>query len=41
MIPSEILKKIRQLELRTTRLVTETMAEQYKNLFKDQDMNFE
>ncbi len=26
MIPSEILKKIRQIELRTNRIVTETLA---------------
>ena len=29
MIPKEILKKIRQIELRTLRLVNETMAAQY------------
>jgi uncharacterized protein (DUF58 family) len=41
MIPREILKKIRQIELRTTRLVTETMGGQYHSVFKGQGMNFE
>src|SRR5216110_3664021 len=41
MIPREILKKIRQIELRTNRLVSETLAGQYHGLFKGQGMNFE
>ena len=41
MIPREILKKIRQIELRTTRLVSETLAGQYHSVFKGQGMNFE
>src|SRR4051812_32114739 len=41
MIPREILKKIRQIELRTNRLVSETMAGQYHSVFKGQGMNFE
>src|SRR3954447_9134294 len=41
MIPREILKKIRQIELRTLRLVNETMAGQYHSVFKGQGMNFE
>src|SRR5258706_431696 len=41
MIPREILKKIRQIELRTSRLVTETLAGQYHSVFKGQGMNFE
>jgi uncharacterized protein (DUF58 family) len=41
MIPREILKKIRQIELRTTRLVSETMGGQYHSVFKGQGMNFE
>ncbi|HEV2391857.1 MAG TPA: DUF58 domain-containing protein [Verrucomicrobiae bacterium] len=41
MIPREILKKIRQIELRTNRLVTETLAGQYHSVFKGQGMNFE
>ena len=41
MIPRDILKKIRQIELRTTRLVTETLGGQYHSVFKGQGMNFE
>src|SRR3954453_14728891 len=41
MIPREILKKIRQIELRTQRLVSETLAGQYHSVFKGQGMNFE
>ncbi|HHY86741.1 MAG TPA: DUF58 domain-containing protein [Verrucomicrobia bacterium] len=41
MIPREILKKIRQIELRTSRLVSETLAGAYHSVFKGQGMNFE
>ena len=41
MIPREILKKIRQIEIRTNRLVSETLAGQYHSVFKGQGMNFE
>ena len=41
MIPREILKKIRQIELRTNRVVTETLAGQYHSVFKGQGMNFD
>ncbi len=41
MIPKEILKKIRQIELRTLRLVNESLAGQYHSVFKGQGMNFE
>jgi len=41
MIPRERLKKIRQIELRTSRLVSETLAGQYHSVFKGQGMNFE
>jgi len=41
MIPREILKRIRQIEIRTNRLVTETLAGQYHSVFKGQGMNFE
>src|SRR5204862_7325322 len=41
MIPREILKKIRQIELRTNRLVTETLGGQYHSVFKGQGMYFE
>jgi uncharacterized protein (DUF58 family) len=40
-IPREILKKIRQIELRTNRIVTETLAGQYHSVFKGQGMNFD
>ncbi|MBK9138967.1 MAG: DUF58 domain-containing protein [Verrucomicrobia bacterium] len=41
MIPREILKKIRMIELRSNRLVTETLAGQYHSVFKGQGMNFD
>jgi len=41
MILPEIVKKIRQIELRTNRLVSETLAGQYHSVFKGQGMNFE
>ena len=41
MITREILKKIRQIELRTNRVVTETLAGAYHSVFKGQGMNFE
>src|SRR5947208_9002167 len=41
MIPREILKKIRQIEIRTSRLVTESLAGAYHSVFKGQGMNFE
>ncbi len=40
-IPREILKKIRQIELRTNRVVTETLAGAYHSVFKGQGMNFD
>jgi uncharacterized protein (DUF58 family) len=41
MIPRELLKKIRQIELRSIRLVNETLGGQYHSVFKGQGMNFE
>src|SRR5256885_14503859 len=41
MIPREILKKIRQIEIRTTRLRSEPLAGQYRSVFKGQGMNFD
>ncbi|MDB6053635.1 MAG: hypothetical protein JWN25_1158 [Verrucomicrobiales bacterium] len=41
MIPREILKRIRQIEIRTRRLVTESLAGQYHSVFKGHGMNFE
>lgn len=41
MIPREVLRKIRQIEIRTNRLVTETLSGQYHSVFKGQGMNFD
>src|SRR5882672_11294259 len=41
MIPREILKKIRQIEIRTNRLVNETLGGAYHSVFKGRGMNFE
>lgn len=41
MIPREILKKIRQIEIKTNRLVSESVAGQYHSVFKGQGMNFD
>jgi len=41
MIPRELLKKIRQIEIRTNRLVTESLAGAYHSVFKGQGMNFD
>jgi uncharacterized protein (DUF58 family) len=41
MIPREILRKIRQIEIRTNRLVTESLAGQYHSVFKGQGINFD
>ena len=39
--PARSLSKIRQIEIRTNRLVTETLAGQYHSVFKGQGMNFD
>ena len=41
MIPRELLKRIRQIELRSIRMVNESLAGQYHSVFKGQGMNFE
>src|SRR6202012_743671 len=41
MIPREILKKIRQIELRTNRIVNETLAGAYHSVFKGRGMEFD
>ncbi len=41
MIPKEWLKKIRQIELRTVRLVEDLMAGQYHSVFKGRGMDFD
>jgi uncharacterized protein (DUF58 family) len=40
-IPSEILRKIRQIEIRTRRLVSESLAGQYHSAFKGTGMDFD
>lgn len=37
----DILKKVRQIEIRTKRLVTDSLAGQYHSVFKGRGMNFE
>ncbi len=37
----DILKKVRQIEIRTNRLVTDTLAGQYHSVFKGRGMNFD
>ena len=37
----EILRKVRQIEIRTNRLVTDTLAGQYHSVFKGRGMNFD
>jgi len=37
----EILKKVRQIEIRTKRLVTDSLAAQYHTVFKGRGMNFD
>jgi uncharacterized protein (DUF58 family) len=37
----EILKKVRQIEIRTNRLVTDSLAGQYHSVFKGRGMNFD
>ncbi len=40
MIPQEVLKKIRQIQIRTTRVVADVFAGQYLSVFKGQGMEF-
>src|SRR5580704_7069231 len=41
MIPREILKKVRQIEIRTNREVTDALGGQYHSVFKGRGMEFE
>jgi uncharacterized protein (DUF58 family) len=41
MLPKELLKKIRAIEIRTRRVVTETLAGQYHSVFKGRGMTFD
>jgi uncharacterized protein (DUF58 family) len=40
MIPKEIIKKIRKIEIYTNRVVTEQLAGQYHSIFKGKGLNF-
>ncbi len=40
MIPKEIIKKIRKIEIHTNRVVTEQLAGQYHSVFKGKGLNF-
>ncbi|MFH1824651.1 MAG: DUF58 domain-containing protein [Candidatus Firestonebacteria bacterium] len=40
MIPSEVLKQVRRIEIKTGRLVTETFAGQYESIFKGRGIEF-
>ncbi len=41
MIPREILRKIRRIEIRTRKLVSDTLAGQYHSVFKGRGMSFD
>jgi len=41
MIPKDILKKIRRIEITTSRMVTDVFAGQYKSVFKGRGMEFD
>lgn len=40
-VPKEILKKVRQIEVRTNRLVNDSLAGSYHSVFKGRGMNFD
>ena len=40
MLPREIFKQVRQIHIRTTRLVNDVFAGQYHSAFKGQGMEF-
>ena len=40
MIPKEILKKVREIEIYTNRLVNESLAGEYHSVFKGRGMEF-
>ena len=41
MIPDEILKKVRRIDIRTSHTVNDVLAGQYESVFKGQGMEFE
>ena len=40
MIPKEVLKKIRRIQITTSRMVTDVFAGQYQSVFKGKGMEF-
>ncbi|MBI1951943.1 MAG: DUF58 domain-containing protein, partial [Acidobacteria bacterium] len=40
MLPAEILRKVRRIEIRTNRLVNESLAGEYHSVFKGRGMEF-
>ena len=40
MIPKEVIKKIREIEIKTTQKVTEVFAGRYESVFKGMGMEF-
>ncbi len=41
MIPKEILKKVKQIQIRSSRLVNDVLAGEYVSVFKGRGMEFE
>ena len=41
MVPRELIKKIRRIEIRTNRLVNDVLAGEYHSVFKGRGMEFE
>jgi uncharacterized protein (DUF58 family) len=41
MLPAEVIKKIRRIQIKTTRLVTDVFAGQYESVFKGKGMEFD
>src|SRR5947199_9046463 len=41
MLPADILKKVRRIEIRTNRLVNESLAGEYHSVFKGRGMEFD
>src|SRR3989338_5006882 len=41
MIPTEVIKKIRRIQIKTVRLVTDVFAGQYESVFKGRGMEFD
>ena len=41
MIPAEVMKQIRRIQIRTSRVVNDILAGEYHSVFKGQGMEFE